>query len=208
MEARQRAISFAGRSPIVLLLPEMSTLKSTIESLAAQFATSILGALRSASIDEVMSLTGKRASAAASGSAASGAAAPAKRGPGRPKKAASAAQAAPVASAPKKRGRPAGSGNNSSNNHSHKASAASKKTASGRLARRSAEDIGSVVESIVSLLEQHSEGLRAEQIRGALGLDAKELPRPLADGLAAGTITKTGQKRATTYFAGQGKKRR
>jgi hypothetical protein len=204
MEARQRAISFAGRSPLVLLLPEMSTLKSTIESLAAQFATSILGALRSASIDEVMSLTGQRASAAASGSSASGAAAPAKRGPGRPKKAAApAAQPAPAASAPKKRGRPAGSGN-------AKAAAASKKTASGRLARRSAEDIGSVVDSIVSLLEQHSEGLRAEQIRGALGLDAKELPRPLADGLAAGTITKTGQKRATTYFAGggKGKKRR
>jgi hypothetical protein len=204
MEPRQRAISFAGRSPLVLLLPEMSTLKSTIESLAAQFATSILGALRSASIDEVMSLTGQRASAAASGSSASGAAAPAKRGPGGPKKAAApAAQPAPAASAPKKRGRPAGSGN-------AKAAAASKKTASGRLARRSAEDIGSVVDSIVSLLEQHSEGLRAEQIRGALGLDAKELPRPLADGLAAGTITKTGQKRATTYFAGggKGKKRR
>jgi hypothetical protein len=183
------------------LLPEMSTLKSTIESLAAQFATSILGALRSASIDEVMSLTGQRASAAASGS---GAAAPVKRGPGRPKKAAAAAPAAEAApAAPKKRGRPAGSGS------ANKAAGPAKKTASGRLARRSAEDIGGVVDSIVSLLEQHSEGLRAEQIRGALGLDAKELPRPLADGLAAGTITKTGQKRATTYFAGgKGKKRR
>ncbi len=30
------------------------------------------------------------------------------------------------------------------------------------------------------------------------------LPRPLADALAAGRVTKSGQKRATTYFAGSG----
>lgn len=72
-------------------------------------------------------------------------------------------------------------------------------------------DIGSVVQDIVSLLGKHPEGLRSEQIRSALGLQAKELPRPLADGLTAGTITKVGQKRATTYFAGstgKGKKKK
>lgn len=72
----------------------------------------------------------------------------------------------------------------------------------GRLGRRSTADIGRMVDSIVSLLQKHPEGLRAEQIREALSCQAKELPRPLADALTEGRISKTGQKRATTYFAG------
>ena len=192
----------------------MSTLKSTLESLASQFAMSILNALRSASIEEVMGVTGARASAAVVSASAPAAAAPAKRGAGRPKKAAAAAVPAPVApapaAAPKKRGRPAGSGNKTKAAAAPKAVAApkAKKTAPGRLARRSLEDIGSVVESIVALLQSYPDGLRAEQIRVALGLEAKELPRPLADGVAAGTLTKTGQKRATTYFLAGGKSKK
>jgi hypothetical protein len=73
-----------------------------------------------------------------------------------------------------------------------------------RLGRRTADEIGKMIDGIVGLLEKRTEGLRAEQIREALGVEAKELPRPLADALAAGRITKTGQKRATTYFAGGG----
>ena len=61
-----------------------------------------------------------------------------------------------------------------------------------------------MIDGIVGLLEKRNEGLRAEQIREALGVEAKELPRPLADALEAGRISKTGQKRATTYFAGGG----
>jgi hypothetical protein len=72
----------------------------------------------------------------------------------------------------------------------------------GRLGRRTADDIGRMIEGIVDLLQKNGSGMRAEQIRDALGVEAKELPRPLADALAAGRITKTGQKRATTYFAG------
>ena len=72
----------------------------------------------------------------------------------------------------------------------------------GRLARRSADDIGRMIDSIVELLQKNPEGLRAEQIREALECEAKELPRPLADAVEQGRITKTGQKRATTYFAG------
>lgn len=156
----------------------MSTLKSTLESLASQFAMSILNALRSASIEEVMGVTGARAS----GGGTSAPAAPVKRGPGRPKKVAAAAPAAEPAAPAKRRGRP------------------------GRLPRRSAEDIGGVVDSIFALLQSHPEGLRAEQIRAALDLHKKELPRPLAEGLATGAFTKEGQKRATTYFAGSGGK--
>jgi hypothetical protein len=55
--------------------------------------------------------------------------------------------------------------------------------------------------SIVSLLKQHSSGLRAEQIRKQLSMQAKELPRPLAEGLQAKALRKKGQKRATVYFA-------
>jgi hypothetical protein len=188
----------------------MSTLKSTIEGLASQFAVSIVAALRSASIQEVMEIAGHKGAAAPAAAPAAAAAAPAKRGPGRPKKAAAVAAPAPAAvEAPKatgkKRGRPAGS-----TNKAPKAAPKAKKSASGRLGRRSVADIGALLDNIVSLLQQNPDGLRAEQIRSALGIEAKELPRPLADGVANGSLTKTGQKRATTYFAagGKGKKRK
>lgn len=137
----------------------MSTLKSTIERLATDFATSIISALRSASIDELTDLGARSARVA------------------RPAPShVAAAAAAPETS--RKRGR------------------------NERLGRRSTADIGKMVDSVVSLLQKHPEGLRAEQIREALDCQAKELPRPLADGLAEGRLSKTGQKRATTYFAG------
>ena len=78
----------------------------------------------------------------------------------------------------------------------------------GRLGRRSQAQIGRMVDEIVDLLTKNAAGLRAEQIRSALNVQAKELPRPLADALASGRVTKTGQKRATTYFvSGGGAKR-
>ena len=70
-----------------------------------------------------------------------------------------------------------------------------------RRGRRSAKDIAGVVQDIVDLLGSHPEGLRAEQIRHALGLDAKDLPRPIGEALSSRKIVKQGQKRATTYFA-------
>ncbi|HEY8088285.1 MAG TPA: hypothetical protein VIF09_10585 [Polyangiaceae bacterium] len=69
----------------------------------------------------------------------------------------------------------------------------------GRLARRSASDIADVIESIVGLLRVNPRGLRAEEIRAKLGLQSKELPRPLKEGLDGGRLAKSGQKRATTY---------
>ena len=74
----------------------------------------------------------------------------------------------------------------------------------GRLGRRSAGDIAGLVQQIVQLLEGNPEGLRAEQIREQLGLEAKELPRPIAEALSSRKIAKQGQKRATTYFARAG----
>ncbi len=75
----------------------------------------------------------------------------------------------------------------------------------GRLARRSGEDIAEVIDQIVDLLRKHPKGLRAEDIRSALGLEAKEMPRPLREGLQALKFTKSGQKRATTYLVKGGK---
>jgi hypothetical protein len=70
----------------------------------------------------------------------------------------------------------------------------------GRLARRSAGDIAGVVDRIAALLRTSAKGLRAEQIRQKLGLQAKEMPRPLKEGLSSGRLGKSGRKRATTYF--------
>ncbi|HSO36937.1 MAG TPA: hypothetical protein VLT33_30645 [Labilithrix sp.] len=143
----------------------MSNLRSTIEALASQFASSVLEALRSASIDELVDVAGSSGGA--------------RRGPGRPR--ASASAPSPEAeSGPRRRGR------------------------GGRLGRRSAGDITRMIESIVGALQKASAGLRAEQIRETLGVEAKELPRPLAEAISTGRITKSGQKRATTYFAAGG----
>lgn len=71
----------------------------------------------------------------------------------------------------------------------------------GRRVRRTAADIASAVDAIETLLMKHPTGMRAEQIRKELGLEAKELPRPLAEGVSQKRFSKEGQKRATTYFA-------
>ena len=71
----------------------------------------------------------------------------------------------------------------------------------GRLPRRSADEISAVLDQIVALVAKHKDGLRAEQIRSELGLQAKELPRVLKEGLATKKLRCKGQKRATTYFS-------
>jgi Fic family protein len=44
-------------------------------------------------------------------------------------------------------------------------------------------------------------GLRAEQIRKALGMEAREMPRVLKEGLAKKTLKSKGEKRSTMYSA-------
>jgi hypothetical protein len=48
-------------------------------------------------------------------------------------------------------------------------------------------------------VKKHKSGLRAEQIRAQLGMQAKEMPRVLAEGLSKRKLKRRGQKRATTY---------
>ncbi len=74
-----------------------------------------------------------------------------------------------------------------------------KRTASGRLKRRSPADIAKTIGAIEALLSSHPEGLRSEQIRAELRLEAKEIARPLFEAVVAGRLVAQGQKRATTY---------
>jgi Fic family protein len=74
------------------------------------------------------------------------------------------------------------------------------KTASGR-GRRSPSDIAHVEGVIVAKLREHRAGLRSEQLQKVLKLSKAEIVRPIASALAAKKIVKTGEKRATTYFA-------
>ena len=80
------------------------------------------------------------------------------------------------------------------------------KSKSGRLARRSLEEIQAVVADVVKLVSKHPDGLRSETIRTELDLDVREVPRVLKEGLTMGALKSTGQKRATVYFAGKGGK--
>lgn len=76
-------------------------------------------------------------------------------------------------------------------------------TARGKaLPRRSAEDVAKTLASVVALVKGKPAGLRSEQIRAALKLDKRELPRVLSEGLATKKLKSRGQKRATTYFVG------
>lgn len=72
---------------------------------------------------------------------------------------------------------------------------------SGRLARRSTQDIAKALEQVVALVKKHKDGMRAEQIRQELGMQAKEMPRVLQEGRSKKKLRTRGQKRATTYHA-------
>jgi hypothetical protein len=74
-----------------------------------------------------------------------------------------------------------------------------KLTKGGRLARRSDEDIAKTLGLVVAALKAGP--LRAEELKAKLGIDKRELPRVLADGLKAKKIAKKGRKRATVYSA-------
>jgi hypothetical protein len=75
------------------------------------------------------------------------------------------------------------------------------KKSHGRLARRSPAEIARTLDAITILLRKNTEGLRSEQIRHALKLDVREVPRVLKEGLAKKKLKSRGQKRATTYTA-------
>jgi DNA invertase Pin-like site-specific DNA recombinase len=71
----------------------------------------------------------------------------------------------------------------------------------GRLPRRSPEDIAKVLAQVVALVKSEKQGLRAEEIRAKLGVQRKEMPRVLKEGIARKQLKAKGQKRSTTYSA-------
>jgi hypothetical protein len=71
----------------------------------------------------------------------------------------------------------------------------------GRLKRRSGADIAKALDQVIALVKTKKDGLRAEQIRAALKMQSKEMPRVLKEGLAKKKLRSKGQKRSTTYFA-------
>jgi hypothetical protein len=140
-----------------------TSLRSSLDSLASNFASAVLAAIRGASLDELV---------AGSGGAP-------RRGPGRPR-GSSTTKSAPTAS---------------------RASAPTPKVRGGRLARRSPADIAKTLGQIVALVKTKKTGLRSEEIRKALKLDVREVPRVLKEGLSKKKLKSKGQKRATVYTA-------
>jgi hypothetical protein len=57
-----------------------------------------------------------------------------------------------------------------------------------------------VAESIVAHVQKHPRGVRAEQIRAALGIPKNAWMKPLSLALGSKKLKKTGKKRSTTYF--------
>lgn len=142
----------------------MATLRSALDSLAANFASAVLEAIRGASLDELVGGSGG----------------PQRRGPGRPRGSSTTKNVPTVARASVR---------------------ATPKVKGGRLARRSPADIAKTLGQVVALVKTKKAGLRSEEIREALKLDVREVPRVLKEGLAKKTLKSRGQKRATVYTA-------
>jgi hypothetical protein len=141
----------------------MPNLRSTINDLAHSFASSVLAAVRGASIQDLLAETGG---------------AP-RRGPGRPR----------------------GTSTKTTSKTSRDTLPFRATKHSGRLARRSPADIAKTLAQVVALVKTKKAGLRSEEIRKALKLDVREVPRVLQEGLSTKKLKSKGQKRATTYSA-------
>jgi hypothetical protein len=128
----------------------MTTLKTTLESIAQKFAAGVLDAIKTASLSD-------------------------------------------LAEAPR--------GTRTTRTSAPRASAPTPKKSNGRLHRRTPAEIEKTLGAIVSLLKAKKTGLRSEQIRDALKLDKRELPRVLGQGLTAKKLKSKGVRRATTYTA-------
>jgi hypothetical protein len=139
------------------------TIDTAIRTQIDQFLTSISQLVRQAAVEAV-----KDALGATDGRVA----APARRGPGRPRKAGG---ASPVASGPKSR--------------------------AGKRGRRSATDVEQVASQVLAYV-QGNPGQRLEEIGRGLGVDTGGLKRPIQQLLATGRLRTEGQKRGTKYFAG------
>jgi len=77
----------------------------------------------------------------------------------------------------------------------------------GKGVKRSSDELEDLSDKFVAFVKDHP-GLRIEQINKQLGTTTKDLALPIRKLLADGALKAKGQKRSTTYFAGEGRKSR
>jgi hypothetical protein len=167
-----------------------NSLRNSISALAATFATSVVAAIRSSNLEDILDLASEAAGARVRRAPAS---APTEAAPApRPKRtrAKSAARATPPGATPttKPVARPANASARKAGRH-----------AGGRLARRSPAEIAKALDTILAVLKTNKAGLRSEQLREQLKMDKKEMPRVLKAGLDKKVLKSKGQKRSTVY---------
>jgi hypothetical protein len=73
----------------------------------------------------------------------------------------------------------------------------------GRGTKRTADELDKLSEGFVDFVKANP-GLRIEQINKQLGTSTKDLQLPIRKLIVEGAIKVRGQKRSTTYFAGEG----
>lgn len=73
--------------------------------------------------------------------------------------------------------------------------------------KRSSDEIDVLADNFHGFVAKHP-GLRIEQINKQLGTNTKDLALPIRKLIADGAIKTKGEKRSTTYFAGESKKKR
>jgi hypothetical protein len=77
----------------------------------------------------------------------------------------------------------------------------------GRGAKRTESELDKLAETFHSFVAKHP-GLRIEQINKQLNTTTKDLALPIRKLIAEGSIKSKGEKRSTTYFAGELKKKK
>ena len=78
--------------------------------------------------------------------------------------------------------------------------------ARGRGAKRTAGELEKLGDRFLEFVAKHP-GLRIEQINKQLGTSTKDLALPIRKMIAEGSLKTKGEKRSTTYFAGEKKKK-
>lgn len=76
----------------------------------------------------------------------------------------------------------------------------------GRGAKRTADELDRMADQFHSFVAKHP-GLRIEQINKQLGTTTKDLALPIRKLISEGAIKTKGEKRSTTYFASEKKKK-
>lgn len=76
----------------------------------------------------------------------------------------------------------------------------------GRGAKRSSDELDKLADNFLSYVQKHP-GMRIEQINKQLGTSTKDLALPIRKLIAEGALKTKGEKRSTTYFAGERKKK-